>query len=476
MRFTNVTAAGRSGTRTPILRHSHPDLTVTRCASYVGRLGVLAIALGIGLAVPGAPGLAWADDAAGSAPSSADPADAPGAASPHSGMNSSEAADNNHPTASATPSESSAALDDDGSPPVKVGATRIGATSVDSPDAADPDDVGDVAAEAPSHSPSESLDPAREDATELPVESPSRRQPSATDSDVRHGADTPTTPRRAQSAPAGNDDSHDAPDTIAAPSNPVEARPDSTESSSTAAPLSAADVTAAHVATLDPATATAGSPATPLSIPETVVHVALDLVSAVLSPLGPGAPTDNPVLLAILAWGRRQYASDVAPQDVRQAVSPAATDLTGATTPEATAAAAVAADTGSGDGNDESELALENLVNTAGVIPGLGNVLSGFALAIDILQFAGALSNGDRVDLRDEAGDLAGDITALVLDWPLDAILDDVVKNIAENIAEALVDAVLGSGDSGPGGGGAVVSPTSDPNLLYAIAAPSTAA
>jgi len=286
------------------------------CAKYVGRVGALAVALGIGTAVITSPGIAWADETGTTSddgPSESGSAPAGANAETGSPSASTPGAEENGAITTTTTQQGSTTTTVGGGasgPTVTFGGTTNtgsigGATTEDSPP---PPPPGSSTA-APV---TESAAPATADPTTV-VATPSPVTP------------TPTPTPTATAAPAATQDH-----TSVTATNEPAAAGSSTAAPSTPAGHEAPPTFAARLATTnapesdalqDNTISALIAPALPvptvpqptladavLALPGTIISTALNLITAALAPLiGPGAPADNPVLWGVLAFVRRQF-------------------------------------------------------------------------------------------------------------------------------------------------------------------------
>ena len=245
------------------------------CARFIGRVGTLAVALGIGAAVASSPGVAWADDdeSASSATTS----------SSSSGVSQSSKSSASHDGAAKA-----------NSLPAHGSTSPQSANTTDSqPETTDDDPVTDPSTEPSADSPSK---PVSDD--EVPEHSkPNKPHRTSSRKLVDHSQDT---------------EQRTAVKAIAADS--VEAEPPVTADDTEPAQLATASfakVAAAHtVATLSdaPAAAQTKPPAHPATVVAEAVSSLLSVVG--LSPLATGGapvpPPQSPTLWAMLGWVRRE--------------------------------------------------------------------------------------------------------------------------------------------------------------------------
>ncbi|MCV7135544.1 tandem-95 repeat protein, partial [Mycobacterium hodleri] len=290
------------------------------CAKYVGRVGALAVALGIGTAVVTAPGIAWADDT-GASSNDNPPQDGANPAGPNADTGSSDTStpgaaqdgitDTGTATTTTTQQGSTTTTVGGGpsGPTVTFGSSSntgsIGeATTEDSPPPLPPS-TATTAPEAANPDPTVAS-PTTVVATPAPV--PPTSTPSAPavpvgaqDHDgaiATNGTAVATgSPTFAASTPAG----HEAPPVFAARLATINAPESNALQDNT---ISALAVPVLPVPTAPQPTLADAV----LALPGTIISTALNLISAALAPLiGPGAPADNPVLWGVLAFVRRQF-------------------------------------------------------------------------------------------------------------------------------------------------------------------------
>ncbi|MCP9270848.1 Ig-like domain-containing protein [Mycolicibacterium arenosum] len=235
-------------------------------ARYIGRIGALAVALGVGAAVAAGQGagVARADDGSDSSAS--------GASSESSSADSPTAASDPDPTATATGTSDSAPTGGTSSAP------SVPEMNVSSSGGAHTSGSGSTTAEpepAPAPAPESQLEPEPESA-----EPPARRN------------DSPPTPQQTATPRPATADAPVAtvPDTE--PAQPHSLEPVAQQIDSTT-PMFAEPVEAADVAAPEPA-------------PPSVVATMLAAAVAPFVLPGPGAPAASPLLWAVLAWTRRE--------------------------------------------------------------------------------------------------------------------------------------------------------------------------
>lgn len=287
------------------------------CAKYVGRVGALAVALGIGAAVVTAPGIAWADETSAASDDG----------SPHSGSEPAGPSTDDTGTPGAAENgtdgpggtTTTVVTTQEGSSTTTVGGGPVGPTVTFGNSSNTGSIGGSPVEDTPSPAPTSS-------SASAPVTgTPS----SAVDPTTVVASPTPTPTPTA--APAGAQDHTN----VIATNEPAVATGSSTSAPSTSASQNAPRVFQARLAnqnagdvnapasnTLqDNAFSALAAPALPvptapqptladvvLALPGTIISTALNLITAALAPLiGPGAPADNPVLWGVLAFVRRQF-------------------------------------------------------------------------------------------------------------------------------------------------------------------------
>jgi hypothetical protein len=282
------------------------------CAGFIGRVGALAVALGLGVAIANSPAIAAADtnesDASTSAASSADSSTSTGSTGP-----------DDSPSA-AKPVSSTAA-------------TSAGTSSTSPSTSAEPADVTEPA----------------DDETDQPLPDPTNDEPASTD----------PTPRKPKNHPAAT----------AQPSATVESStPSDTRSTERPEPepVPAARTTVAstnRIETVEPRTAaipmvlsTATAPPTPIHRINEPVSVVTGVVSGLLSAMGlapqaaggPVTPPQSPTLWAMLGWVRREIGhvfNPIAAPAAAVSTSAAAVAVSPLGTPQQLAAERLAAET-----------------------------------------------------------------------------------------------------------------------------------
>ena len=276
-------------------------------AKHIGRVGALAVALGVGAAVVALPGVAWADDPTGSSP-------------PTSTSSEANASPSTSTVDSSTPREAaqanSAGSTDPNSTNDKPGASATATETVTSDGVivrssggAHTSNVDDGAADADENQPSD-------DDTTVPPKGGANTEDASPRQAVTHGQrrtiSGATRFARKQAADAPSSAKADAVEQV-----------QSSSSGTVDAPARIADTTADQgFSTPTFAPATADSMPTIAAIPRTVITVAADLIRTVLGTIGPGtgAPPESPTLLGLLAWGRQQLVQALSGQGATSTV------------------------------------------------------------------------------------------------------------------------------------------------------------
>jgi len=257
------------------------------CAAFVGRLGALAVALGIGAAVASSPGTAWADPAASDSPGS------PG--SPGSSTSSTSSTSND--TASTK------------SPPSSGEATPTNETNgQQADDAKDPVEAADDETPEPA---------ADDDEKDAKPNKPHRR--------VQANASARSVVAEQQSSAESDSDKR----TVAVNEPNVVAVADAREP---AQPVASPVVKVTAVQSLSEHSDEPAEPSPPVHSDSVVTEVVSSLLSAVgLNPLAtggrPATPIPSPTLWTVLGWVRREVGHVVAPATGGQASAVATTAL-----------------------------------------------------------------------------------------------------------------------------------------------------
>ncbi|WP_051053438.1 Ig-like domain-containing protein [Mycolicibacterium chubuense] len=266
-------------------------------ARYIGRVGALAVALGIGSAIASPGGIAWAEPDSG--PSASADASAGGQASGGAGSDTSESAGSNAQSGSGD-SDTESAADDAAEPDDAVTDDDTVADGVDSAGDATDDSAADIegAEEQPDV---EDTDVAQDDSGPAAVE---ESTDTAGDTAVEQ-APTRTSARHRLSettAPVAKHESIES----SAPATVEAATDDQSTPSDPPAPLS-------RVAPLPRASVTASEAGDSAPLPSSTAvesgAMTTTLLSALLLPGAPGvpaAPADTPLVWGLLAFARRQ--------------------------------------------------------------------------------------------------------------------------------------------------------------------------
>lgn len=284
-------------------------------ATFIGRVGALAVALGIGGAIATNPGIACADDAPPSAgaeqPSSASNSDATSTDAPQSPSTPSSS-DIGPPTGSADPtgstpetagSETERTLDDG------VVVRSSGGAHTSENDDTTPDIPEDDAAPDPAD-PEEPTPPGTDDPI---TEDPSPRPPDATPDAVPPSAENKSENSSTAKQDNESETSQRFMKTTAADEETAPADAEDDTGVQVLTTLATTDQSA-NLATLSTVDTTVPEPAAPdlWAVPRAFMTMAFSMVDAVLTPfLGPIPSTpapDTPLLWAVLGWVRRQFA------------------------------------------------------------------------------------------------------------------------------------------------------------------------
>jgi YVTN family beta-propeller protein len=304
------------------LRGPSTRAAASSCANYIGRVGALAVALGIGVAVITSPDIAWADDGttsnvdkdvtkdtvneAPNNPSNDTPDEHQAPEShvvnpvPDQGTSTSTSAGTGSGTGSGT------SIGVAGGPEVTLNAQTV--------------TTNDTTTNAPTHTTLTPTPPVIPPPTAPPTVDPPIVGPTGTVDDgnelqvLKPGAFGTTliksdssksrvlpSPHPPTGPPAGVDD--DQPPTMRM-LNVQTVASTSTSNVLQANIFNTPDIAARPVPTVPPPTLFE----TLIALPGTFIPTALNLITQALAPLtGPGAPADNPVLWAVLAFVRRQF-------------------------------------------------------------------------------------------------------------------------------------------------------------------------
>lgn len=277
-------------------------------AAQIGRVGGLAVALGVGTAIATGHGVALADEGAGSTASTSSGQ----SASTASATETSESTDT--PQTTATPSLSDSTTDDettDDAPATTTGVvqaqTNTGTTPVDATDDTDVDEV----AEAEPPADSETQDPEPTD-TEEPAES---ENPPATDDDPTPRSSSHSTESSSTAAKPTVTTSARTVETLDDPASPVrrtEAVAQFVDARvlAAASPMMMSPKIAALSAEVTEVQPVDSAPNPPQDLLAAVTTVVSSVVNWVLNPLAgtaPTAPTQPVFMWGLLAFARREF-------------------------------------------------------------------------------------------------------------------------------------------------------------------------
>ena len=265
----------------------------TTYGRYLGRVGALAVALGVGGAVATTPGVAWADETSSSASdgtsASQSIASTPSATSP-----SSEPATDRPGAAAEEPGTSPTPLSPDTNDTDAVVRSSGGAHTADIDDLDAAIDATEDAAESGDETETAELEPA------IATDDVTPRSRSKTQRIVPSPAPAPTK----ESVGSDSDTTHVA----SLVTTGRQLVPPERFASTHAAPT--AELTTPSRAAVATTPTPAPQPATtPSAAPSSVLTVAASLLNAALAPLFdalPVAPPNSPLLWTVLAWVRRQ--------------------------------------------------------------------------------------------------------------------------------------------------------------------------
>lgn len=306
-------------------RQVSPFIPAGTYSRYVGRVGALAFALGIGVAVVTMPGVARADSHTDTAPSQtrddkppSDPADAPDRPDDADNDSQTTSVNGNDAPLTAEAERFAAAEESEGNDGRKADADALNAASTP-PESQIPQTVTDPVVIPVAHAGLEPANPAGQpDQTPAPAGTPEPAAPPATRNPMPLVAATPLlfmndAVQQAATPSQGNLLAFVAEDTIL-PSAP-DPVPDAAGSHSFATAPGVETNTAAP-----PSYSNAVAEPTPqpeeqlnpievfLQVPGTFISNILNAFSAVFAPvIGPGAPAANPALWGLLEWVRRTF-------------------------------------------------------------------------------------------------------------------------------------------------------------------------
>lgn len=290
-------------------------------AKYVGRIGALAVALGIGTAVVTTPGIAWAEEPGapsndGDTTSQIGPSTAGADVGGHVDTHDPAANDTNDTNTTTTTTTTTTATT------ATTATTTVGGGSTPTVTFGNSSNTGSIGDDdQPSASPSAEASPtaavtltATPSATEEPAATPTVEEvpnrDAATATNTKGPEANPPAPTVQPSPSVGSATA--TPRQAAARSIVV---PD-LDSGSMSVSNTLQNNAFSALATPDLPVPAAPQPSlldTVLALPGTFISTALNLITQALAPLiGPGAPADNPVLWGILAFVRRQFTENFA--------------------------------------------------------------------------------------------------------------------------------------------------------------------
>jgi YVTN family beta-propeller protein len=323
-------------------------------ARHIGRVGALAVALGVGVAVATTPGIAWADEP--NAPGNEHPPSVDTATGSNGAQTPSEDVEpNGHDagsqqggttgtTTTTTGSQTTTVIGGGSTPTVTYG--NSGGFTTD--DVKATQEPASATAATPTNPATPTPPPTVVEPTVTAIAPPSAVSTTATPTPT---ADVPPPPA-ASLNPDGSGTTQAPVDALALSTNPLVNFALGAPSGQDSDLLPTARSFAAHTDIDDADTATLFqantfnalvAPALPvpavapptlfetvIALPGTFISTALNLITQALTPLvGPGAPADNPVLWAVLAFVRRQFNQTFAnstptlsPQQTSQGLSP----------------------------------------------------------------------------------------------------------------------------------------------------------
>ena len=316
-------------------------------ARHIGRVGALAVTLGVGVAVASTPGIAYADPSAGASTSSGD------SSSASSSSTTKPSADTDAASAEGSAGTHSSAS---GPKPASHPADQSTSADVKPTDADVADDVADV---KPTDADVADVDVAEADAADDLAEADAADDladdedtpPGASDEDAPPADTTQAQDDRSPKTPANGDSAHHQ---VLSRSGSVHRspRPDKTDVESTVTAgttesqpqtLSVAPVAeppapqpvarlSTQTRTMSATTLTAAAPAPSVpQQPKTALNLVSDFVTAVLRPLlspARGTPIQLPILTAALSLVRNEFERYFAPRKVNAAFQQNVTLLT----------------------------------------------------------------------------------------------------------------------------------------------------
>lgn len=298
------------GSALPAIGTSTDTETLGRCGRYIGRVGALAVALGVGVAIATGQGVAVAraddsganDDAAVVNTSSGD--SAPSAADQPDVQPNPPSAAGGSPGAAGEPTQ-----------PPSTGEMNVGSSGGVDTSVNDHGQSTDASAPPPGDDGAgDDLDEDEADDGSADELDPSAPEPPAAPTEPVPALETEAAKRDSASDSVGVA-RHTATEAAAAQPEPVETEPESAAPAPFVARRTAApeEVAAPAIAASDTehqtATSFALAPAAPLAPAGTLADFASGLVALFLSPFvapGPTAPAQPPLLWAVLSWVRRE--------------------------------------------------------------------------------------------------------------------------------------------------------------------------
>ncbi|MDT5333901.1 MAG: large repetitive protein, partial [Mycobacterium sp.] len=277
-------------------------------AKHIGRVGALAVALGVGAAIATVPGVAHADETSGPNPSTSTSSDANEASSTPSKVGPTSTKPSSTSTEPSSTSTVPSKLDSQ-SPGDQPGGSSSSSETVTSddrskPGPADEDTTGSPKATEPADTKDESpLEPrgTRDNAPSVGLKRARtlRQNISGTTETARNqDADTQPVKKTDDASQQSQSSAGSAQARVSVAIATAGQGPDSVDQASTTT-FSAQETASA-----------ASEPMAALAtIQKTVVNMAAGLVGALLAPLSPsGTPPESPTLLGLLAWARQQSA------------------------------------------------------------------------------------------------------------------------------------------------------------------------
>ena len=306
--------------------------TPTAYAKYIGRVGALAVALGVSGAVATTPGVAWADDSSsGSSSSTASESDPTASTSTSDESSTSTSSASNSSSTGTTSTTSSEHSTDDES----GGRSAESGASASSSEAVSTDESGVIVrSSGGAHtSGNNTAVPFKDDNRQVSgsqkhtAAAPDLKQPATPQEEVTPQAPPETRVTAPPAAPTrriAQAENHSDAKQVASPSAGTPAAPTGigaaglqvrASASKAAGQLNIATATAGQTDewTDQPVAAKFTTPIPrasrapePESVPSTFVSVVADLIGAGRAP-GPTAPPESPVLWTVLGWVRRQF-------------------------------------------------------------------------------------------------------------------------------------------------------------------------